>query len=158
MTRHWKRHCYKCGIEKRWWLPSHWTKELHTQSASRWYCPKCREAGLRWLKRETKEYDKWQKEMVSSIKKESEKSRRIREKVCAICGESLVSSQDKIVWDAQTAVGLLSNRIGSSQLSGEKNVLDHVAYACRSCKTLVCKKCATTNTCSNCGGKEFDIF
>ncbi len=90
--------------------------------------------------------------------KYSSKMNAEKDKVCSICSINLISSTSKEVFDAKMAVGLLNKRVPSSLLNDEKQVLNNVAYSCRSCRTLICKKCASINKCATCGSSVFDLI
>lgn len=92
----------------------------------RWYCPDHKEDERRWIKRAVKEGKAEDRAIAKAIKKEAAKVNAIKGKVCMICGINLISAQDKRVWDAQMAKGLLTNRLDSSLRSDEENVLDRV--------------------------------
>lgn len=116
-----KVHCYKCGIERKWWRPSHWIPETTVSDmTTRWYCPDHKEAECRWIERSIKEEKKRDRAAAEFIKKEAAKVNAIKGKVCTVCGINLESAQDKRVWDAQMTTGLLTNRLGPSLLSDEK--------------------------------------
>lgn len=71
---------------------------------------------------------------------------------CPLCGEKLYMQRG----GGRIVVGFGDDIF--SHLESRGAALEHTAYACRKCGTLICKSCAEKYVCPECGNNTFDRF